>query len=324
MRCATRIADFLAPMREKRAYYEAHPDEVKDILIDGEKRARREAQQTMAEVRSAMKLGEVKRIVQMPVALPQEISEVIFSQQFDSELRNRIEEWVQDAVFKDFLAQPNNARKIASKLRNATKTIEDGIGVQRDVGLELFVARIFLLAGCQVIYEPSKKGPDFLFKLDHEQYFCEVRRIRENLPESQNKFEHYDFDPKDFRKISDIICEKFLKFEIGHPNIIYIRSNRFPEDKSYLKRAMDELYQKAANRETNFFIEKKFKDEQDFLNRSSACSAIILEDVWARSNSLDARDCIYQNERSNYPLSENMIEVILKAMAIPFRVIPQS
>ena len=32
-----------------------HP---KDILIDGEKRARREAQKTMAEVHHAMKLGE--------------------------------------------------------------------------------------------------------------------------------------------------------------------------------------------------------------------------------------------------------------------------
>ncbi len=59
LRCATRIADFLAPMREKRAYYETHLDNVKDILIDGEKRARAEAQKTMTEVRSAMKLGEV-------------------------------------------------------------------------------------------------------------------------------------------------------------------------------------------------------------------------------------------------------------------------
>lgn len=57
MRCAGRIAEFLAPMREKRLYYEAHVDEVKDILIDGEKRAHREAQKTMAEVHNAMKLG---------------------------------------------------------------------------------------------------------------------------------------------------------------------------------------------------------------------------------------------------------------------------
>jgi len=59
LRCASRIADFLAPMREKRAYYEAHVDDVKDILIDGEKRARHTAQQTMAEVRQAMKLGAI-------------------------------------------------------------------------------------------------------------------------------------------------------------------------------------------------------------------------------------------------------------------------
>jgi tryptophanyl-tRNA synthetase len=59
MRCATRIAEFLAPMRDRRVHYEAHIDEVKDILGDGEQRARAEAQKTMAEVRSAMQLGEV-------------------------------------------------------------------------------------------------------------------------------------------------------------------------------------------------------------------------------------------------------------------------
>jgi tryptophanyl-tRNA synthetase len=59
MRCASRIADFLAPIREKRAYYETHVDEVKDILIDGENRGRAVAQKTMAEVHRAMKLGEI-------------------------------------------------------------------------------------------------------------------------------------------------------------------------------------------------------------------------------------------------------------------------
>lgn len=56
-RIAARIADTLAPIREKRAYYESHLDEVKQILADGELRARRRAQATMNEVRAAMKLG---------------------------------------------------------------------------------------------------------------------------------------------------------------------------------------------------------------------------------------------------------------------------
>lgn len=58
-RCAARIAEFLAPMREKRNYYENHLGEVKDILADGEKRAQHEAQKTMTEVRRAMQLGEL-------------------------------------------------------------------------------------------------------------------------------------------------------------------------------------------------------------------------------------------------------------------------
>lgn len=57
MNCSTKIAAFFAPMREKRAYYEAHFDEVVDIVNEGENRARTEARQTMHEVREAMKFG---------------------------------------------------------------------------------------------------------------------------------------------------------------------------------------------------------------------------------------------------------------------------
>lgn len=55
--CAAKISQTLAPHREKRAYYETHLDEVKNILADGEQRARAVAGQTMREVREAMKLG---------------------------------------------------------------------------------------------------------------------------------------------------------------------------------------------------------------------------------------------------------------------------
>jgi tryptophanyl-tRNA synthetase len=56
-RVAQTIADHLAPFREKRARYEARPADVLDILRDGEGRARSRAEATMAEVRTAMKLG---------------------------------------------------------------------------------------------------------------------------------------------------------------------------------------------------------------------------------------------------------------------------
>ncbi len=57
MNCASKISEFLEPMREKRSYYEAHPDEVKDILVDGEKRGKEIARMTMDEVHAKMKLG---------------------------------------------------------------------------------------------------------------------------------------------------------------------------------------------------------------------------------------------------------------------------
>lgn len=55
--CAANISAELAPMREKRLYYDERPALVKDILIDGEQRARRVARQTIDEVRTAMNLG---------------------------------------------------------------------------------------------------------------------------------------------------------------------------------------------------------------------------------------------------------------------------
>ncbi|HET6273876.1 MAG TPA: tryptophan--tRNA ligase [Bacteroidota bacterium] len=57
LRIARRIADTLAPFREKRAYYEAHTSDVEGILADGEHRARTRAGETMAEVHAAMNLG---------------------------------------------------------------------------------------------------------------------------------------------------------------------------------------------------------------------------------------------------------------------------
>jgi tryptophanyl-tRNA synthetase len=54
---ANHIVDALAPLREKRAYFEAHPVEVEEILHDGEARGKKVAVKTMEEVQTAMKIG---------------------------------------------------------------------------------------------------------------------------------------------------------------------------------------------------------------------------------------------------------------------------
>jgi tryptophanyl-tRNA synthetase len=56
--CAGNISKELAPIIEKRRYYEQHIDTVRAILHDGETRARSVARETMEQVRSAMHLGE--------------------------------------------------------------------------------------------------------------------------------------------------------------------------------------------------------------------------------------------------------------------------
>ena len=53
---AKNIIEFLRPIREKRAYYEAHPEEVDKILFEGTKKAKAKAETTMKNVKKAMRL----------------------------------------------------------------------------------------------------------------------------------------------------------------------------------------------------------------------------------------------------------------------------
>ena len=53
---AKNISDTLKPIREKRAYYEEHPEIVDKILMEGTQKARETAKETMKKVKEAMKL----------------------------------------------------------------------------------------------------------------------------------------------------------------------------------------------------------------------------------------------------------------------------
>lgn len=53
---AANIIETLRPIREKRSYYEAHPEIVDKILIEGTEKAKKVAKETMKKVKEAMKL----------------------------------------------------------------------------------------------------------------------------------------------------------------------------------------------------------------------------------------------------------------------------
>ena len=53
---AHNIIEELKPIREKRKYYEEHPEIVDKVLIEGTKKARKVAQETMKKIKKAMKL----------------------------------------------------------------------------------------------------------------------------------------------------------------------------------------------------------------------------------------------------------------------------
>jgi tryptophanyl-tRNA synthetase len=54
---ALNLIKALKPIREKRAYYEAHPQQVDEIMADGCDRARKTARITMESVRAAIKIN---------------------------------------------------------------------------------------------------------------------------------------------------------------------------------------------------------------------------------------------------------------------------
>ena len=51
-----KIEDFLSPIRDKRKYYEDHPEEVQNILEEGTKKAKIRAEETMKKVKASMKI----------------------------------------------------------------------------------------------------------------------------------------------------------------------------------------------------------------------------------------------------------------------------
>jgi len=54
---AQALIEYLSPIYERQSYYRDHQDEVRDIIIEGSKRAREEAGRIMGEVRRAMKIA---------------------------------------------------------------------------------------------------------------------------------------------------------------------------------------------------------------------------------------------------------------------------
>lgn len=53
---AQNIIKYLEPMREKRAYLEAHPEIIDKVLLEGTAKAKKEAEKIMKKIRQAMKL----------------------------------------------------------------------------------------------------------------------------------------------------------------------------------------------------------------------------------------------------------------------------
>lgn len=53
---ATRLNSMLDPIREKRAYYSERKQSIRDFIFSGSQRANRIGDQTMDEVKAAMKI----------------------------------------------------------------------------------------------------------------------------------------------------------------------------------------------------------------------------------------------------------------------------
>ena len=207
-----------------------------------------------------------------------------------------------------------NENKIAKKLKSAP-THDD----QRDIGLELFVARIFSIAGCQVTYEPDTKGPDFLIGLGNESFYCETKRIRENLPPLQGQWRFVDMNSDESKKLAYTICEKFRQLKTGQPNFIYVRSNRFKVEKTDLEKAWMYLLKQAQGGNSEFFRAEGYDDEKEFLERAGYCNGIILHHFWVNSDESSKPYSVFANQHPRVQTSNIALGIIHKAIAIPFK-----
>ena len=54
---ASKIIEYLKPIREKRKYYEEHPEIVDEILINGTKKAKKTAEENMKKIKEAIKIN---------------------------------------------------------------------------------------------------------------------------------------------------------------------------------------------------------------------------------------------------------------------------
>ncbi len=61
-RLTVALNNFLDPFRERRAFYQAHPLQVQDVLMNGIQRMRAEAQETMRRVRDATGLNAIAEL----------------------------------------------------------------------------------------------------------------------------------------------------------------------------------------------------------------------------------------------------------------------
>ena len=247
----------------------------------------------------------------MLTEIPNMFSSVLNGKYFDPILRQRVLEW-QEEPFRRFLL--DNDSKVSAKFSNLID-----LEGQRDIGLELFVARMFTVVGCSLQYEPRKDGPDFKVTYQGESFFCEVRRIREDLPPLETDYKLLDFPPDLFHKIGDILCEKFLQLEPGNSNVIYIRSNRFLMQKLEFDSAVKSLAELADDHQSSFFRGKGFKDEQHFLDQTKLCSAVLFHHFWTNSDS-DKPFSVSLNPNAAYPLSEKLVRLLHAAADIEFKV----
>jgi tryptophanyl-tRNA synthetase len=63
---------FLKPIRERRAYYESHPNEIKKALIEGTERSRNIAKKIIIEVKNAMNISKYEDLSNIKKAIEQE------------------------------------------------------------------------------------------------------------------------------------------------------------------------------------------------------------------------------------------------------------
>jgi hypothetical protein len=208
--------------------------------------------------------------------------------------------------FADFVAAHRD--KIRKKIRSSRSA--DGV---QDLRAELETAYLLLREKrFTLAYEPYGKGtgrgPDFAVTFRTQLIFnVEVTRMRRSMRENDD--EPPLFDPQaEGRRLADIVGSKLGQMLPGIMNLLVIMADQETMCELEVGQVMNQLKQRAEQKEAQLFQRHRFRDTSDFFRYYQRLSAVLLRSTGQH----DIGKCpiLWLNNQTKHPLPVSICTIL--------------